>query len=339
MNWYLQSGRDSDVVLSSRVRLARNIKGIPFTTRCTEKDFKKIFELMKDASYSLGYGLKFVPLNDLDKIERASLVEKHIISPEFAKTKNKYAAILINDEENICITVNEEDHISLQVFASGLELSNLMNLAIEIDQKLEGLVPYSYHKKYGYLTACPTNVGTGLKASVLLHLKALDMTNNIRKVLNIVSNLGVNIRGLYGEGSNIEGDMYQISNNQTLGITEKDIIKNVELITKKIIDKERVARKFLANKNLDLEDRVYRDFGILTNARKISKDEISDLLSSVKLGCDLGIIKELNDKKVAELMLYTKSANLQKRVGKNLSLYEEQIERANTVKQIINEDD
>ena len=338
MNWYLQSGKDSDVVLSSRVRLARNIKGIPFTTRCTEKDFKKVFDLMKDASYTLGYGLKFVPLNDLDKIERDSLVEKHIISPEFAKTRNKYAAILINEEENICITVNEEDHISLQVFASGLELDNLMNLAIEIDQKLEGLVPYSYHQKYGYLTACPTNVGTGLKASVLLHLKALGMTNNIRKVLNIVSNLGVNIRGLYGEGSNIEGDMYQISNNQTLGITEKDIIKNVELITKKIIDKERVARKFLANKNIDLEDMVYRDFGILTNARKISKDEISDLLSSVKLGCDLGIIKELNDRKVAELILYTKSANLQKRVGKKLSLYEAQIERANIVKQIINED-
>lgn len=338
MNWYLQSGKDSDVVLSSRVRLARNIKGIPFTTRCTEKDFKKVFDLMKDASYTLGYGLKFVPLNDLDNIERDSLVEKHIISPEFAKTRNKYAAILINEEENICITVNEEDHISLQVFASGLELDNLMNLAIEIDQKLEGLVPYSYHQKYGYLTACPTNVGTGLKASVLLHLKALDMTNNIRKVLNIVSNLGVNIRGLYGEGSNIEGDMYQISNNQTLGITEKDIIKNVELITKKIIDKERVARKFLANKNIDLEDMVYRDFGILTNARKISKEEISDLLSSVKLGCDLGIIKELNDKKVAELILYTKSANLQKRVGKKLSLYETQIERANTIKQIINED-
>ena len=338
MNWYLQSGKDSDVVLSSRVRLARNIKGIPFTTRCSEKDFKKVFDLMKDASYTLGYGLKFVPLNDLDKIERDSLVEKHIISPEFAKTRNKYAAILINEEENICITVNEEDHISLQVFASGLELDNLMNLAIEIDQKLEGLVPYSYHQKYGYLTACPTNVGTGLKASVLLHLKALGMTNNIRKVLNIVSNLGVNIRGLYGEGSNIEGDMYQISNNQTLGITEKDIIKNVELITKKIIDKERVARKFLANKNIDLEDMVYRDFGILTNARKISKDEISDLLSSVKLGCDLGIIKELNDRKVAELILYTKSANLQKRVGKKLSLYEAQIERANIVKQIINED-
>ena len=338
MNWYLQSGKDSDVVLSSRVRLARNIKGIPFTTRCTEKDFKKVFDLMKDASYTLGYGLKFVPLNDLDKIERDSLVEKHIISPEFAKTRNKYAAILINEEENICITVNEEDHISLQVFASGLELDNLMNLAIEIDQKLEGLVPYSYHQKYGYLTACPTNVGTGLKASVLLHLKALGMTNNIRKVLNIVSNLGVNIRGLYGEGSNIEGDMYQISNNQTLGITEKDIIKNVELITKKIIDKERVARKFLANKNIDLEDMVYRDFGILTNARKISKDEISDLLSSVKLGCDLGIIKELNDRKVAELILYTKSANLQKRVGKKLSLYEAQIERANIVKQIISED-
>lgn len=338
MNWYLQNGKDSDVVLSSRVRLARNIKGIPFTTRCSEKDFKKVFDLMKDASYSLGYGLKFVQMTDLDLIERNCLVEKHIISPEFAKTKNKYAAMLINDEENICITINEEDHISLQAFASGFELDNLLNLAIEIDQKLEELVPYSYHQKYGYLTACPTNVGTGLKASVLVHLKALDMTDNIRKALNVVSNLGINIRGLYGEGSNVEGDMYQISNNQTLGITERDIIKNVELITKKIIDKERVARKFLASKNIDLEDMVYRDYGILTNARKISKDEINDLLSSVKLGCDLGMIKELTDSKVAKLILYTKSANLQKRAGKKLSLYDAQIERANAVKQIINED-
>ena len=338
MNWYLQNGKDSDVVLSSRVRLARNIKGIPFTTKCNENDFKKVYDLMQDASLSLGYGLKFTPMQDLSQLERNVLVEKHIISPEFARTTNKYAAILINNEENICITVNEEDHISLQVFASGLDLENLMNLAIEIDQKLESIVPYSYHQKYGYLTACPTNVGTGLKASVLVHLKALDITNNIRKVLNALSNLGINIRGLYGEGTNVEGDIYQISNNQTLGITEKEIIKNVNLIAKRVAERERIARKFLASKNIDLEDSVYRDYGILKNARKISKEEMPNLLSSVKLGCDLGIIKELTDKKIRELMLYTKSANLQNRVGKKLSLYETQIERANVVKQILEED-
>lgn len=337
MSWYLQSGKESDVVISSRVRLSRNIKGIPFTTRAKASDLKRVFDLMKEATLSLGYGLNFIALKDMDDLTRNALAEKHIISMELAKSQNPYAAILINDDENICIEINEEDHIKLQVFSSGLDLENLMNLAIEIDQKLEEIIPYSFNEKYGYLTACPTNVGTGLKASVLVHLKALSMTGNARKVLNAINGLGMNVRGLYGEGTKVEGDMYQISNNQTLGITEKEIIKNLNLITQKIIKQEKYARKYLAQKEVELQDMVYRDFGVLSNARRISEEEIKDLLSSVKLGCDLGIISEVDDKKILELMLYTKDANLQKRVGKKLNSYEREIERANVVKQILNQ--
>lgn len=337
MSWYLQSGKESDVVISSRVRLSRNIKGIPFTTRAKASDLKRVFDLMKEATLSLGYGLNFIALKDMDDLTKNALAEKHIISMELAKSQNPYAAILINDDENICIEINEEDHIKLQVFSSGLDLENLMNLAIEIDQKLEEIIPYSFNEKYGYLTACPTNVGTGLKASVLVHLKALSMTGNARKVLNAINGLGMNVRGLYGEGTKVEGDMYQISNNQTLGITEKEIIKNLNLITQKIIKQEKYARKYLAQKEIELQDMVYRDFGVLSNARRISEEEIKDLLSSVKLGCDLGIISEVDDKKILELMLYTKDANLQKRVGKKLNSYEREIERANVVKQILNQ--
>ena len=335
MNWYLQNGKKSDVVISSRIRLARNIQGLPFIEKCNQSDLKKVYDLMKDASITLGYGLKFIALKDMDMLTKNSLVEKHIISPSFAKNNNSNAAIVINDEENICITINEEDHIKLQVFSSGLELENLINLAIEIDKKIEEYVPYSYHSQYGYLTACPTNVGTGLKASVLVHLPALSLTGNIRKVLNVVNNFGMSIRGVYGEGSTVEGDMYQISNNQTLGITEKEIIKNLNLITQKVIEQERVARKYIAQNSIELEDNIYRDFGILTNARRLTKEETVELLSNVKMGTDLGIINELNDSKISELMLYTKPANLQKRVGKKLTTYEQEIERAKVVKEII----
>lgn len=336
MNWYLQNGEDSDVVVSSRIRLARNIEGIPFTPKCKKEDLKKVYDLMKDATLKLDYGLKFFDLKDIDTLTKQSLAEKRIISQDFAKNNKPYSAIIINDDENICIIINEEDHVKIQVYSSGREIETLMELAIEIDQKLEEIIPYSYSKQYGYLTACPTNIGTGLKASVLVHLPALTMTGNIRKVLNIVNNLGMSIRGVYGENSKIEGCMYQISNTQTLGITENDIVKNLNLITKKVQEQERVARKYLTKSTIDIEDEIYRDYGILSNARKLNEEETIDLLSNIKLGVDLGIVQELNDAKVQELMLYTKPANLQNRVRKSLTLYEQEVERAKVVKEIIN---
>ncbi len=334
-NWYLQNGKDSDVVISSRVRLARNIAEIPFPIKYTKEQAKKVAETIKEITPSIGYGLKFIDLNDLDDITKVSLVEKHVISPEFAMNKAKTGAMVINDEENICIMVNEEDHLHLQFFSSGLELDNLKNLAIEIDEKLDSMLHYACHEKYGYLTSCPTNVGTAMKASVMVHLPALTMTGNIRKILDIVSGFGMTIRGIYGEGTQSQGEIYQISNNQSLGVTENDIIKNLNIITEKVIEQERMARKYLAKNSIDLEDRVYRAYGTLAYATKLSSDETKKLLSYVKLGTDLGIIKELNDSKISKLYLYNQPANLQKYVGKPLDGYEREIKRPEVIKEII----
>ena len=232
--------------------------------------------------------------------------------------------------------INEEDHVRIQVFSSGQELEELLNLAIEIDEKIDGLVTYATNEKYGYLTSCPTNVGTGLRASVMVHLPALTLTGNIEKVLNVVNNFGMNIRGVYGEGTQSKGNIYQISNNQSLGLIEKEIIKNIKTITEKVIEQERLARKYLTKRQIDLEDRVYRAYGILANAMKLSSEECRKLLSDVKLGTDLGIIKELDDMKVSKLETYTKPGNLQKYLAKELDAYDRDIERSKVVKQILN---
>ena len=256
LNWYLQSGNESDVVYSTRIRLARNIKGISFVNRYTKEDAIKIIELMENAINNLGYGLKLIRLKNLDDITKLSLVEKHLISPEFAYNKNEIGAIAINDDENICIMINEEDHLRIQVLSAGLELENSLNLAMEIDKKLEEIIQYAYNNKYGFLTSCPTNVGTGLRASIMVHLPALSKTRNIRKVLEAVNSFDMNIRGIYGEGSKVKGDIYQISNKQSLGISEEEIIKNLKVITDKVIEQEKLARKILTKKGIELEGNV-----------------------------------------------------------------------------------
>jgi len=336
-NWYLQSGNESDVVYSTRIRLARNIKGFNFVNRYTKKDALKIIELMENVIPNLGYGLKLIKLKDLDDITKLSLVENHLISPEFAYNKEEVGAIAINDEENICIMINEEDHLRLQFISAGLELENLLNLAIEVDKKLEKLVSYSFNEKYGFLTSCPTNVGTGLRASVMVHLPALTKTKNIRKVLEGINSFDMNIRGIYGEGSKALGDIYQISNKQSLGISEQEIIKNLKTITDKVIEQERYARKILTKKEIELEDKVYRAYGILSNAKKLSSEECNSLLSDVKLGVDLGIINEVNDLKIKKIETYTKPANLQKYLGQPLDTYTRDIKRAEVIKNIIKE--
>lgn len=334
-NWYLQNGRNSDVVVSTRVRLARNIKGFNFENRCTKEEKKQILEKIEKIVPALGYGLQLLKLKDMDQLTKISLVEKHVISPEFANSKDENNAILINNEENICIMINEEDHLRMQFFAEGMAIEELMNLAIEVDQRLEKLLDYSYNEKYGYLTACPTNVGTGVRVSVMIHLPGLAETGNLNKVLHIVNNFGMNVRGVYGEGSQSMGDMYQISNNQTLGITEQEIAKNMKTITEKVIEQERIARKYLGKDAQRFADKVYRAFGILQNARLLSSNECIELLSDVKLGTDMGVIAELDDAKVKKLFLYTKPANLQKYYGKIMNSNERDSKRTEIIRQII----
>ena len=197
------------------------------------------------------------------------------------------------------------------------------------------MLNYASNENYGFLTSCPTNVGTAMKASVMIHLPALTMTENINKILNIINGFGMNIHGIYGEGTQSQGDIYQISNNQTLGLTENDIIKNLNVIIEKIIEQERIARKYLAKNSIDLEDRIYRAYGTLAYATKLSTNEARKLLSYVKLGTDLGIIKELDDSKISKLYLYVQPANLQKYVGKKLEGYETEIKRSEIIKEII----
>ncbi|MEE0769739.1 MAG: protein arginine kinase [Clostridia bacterium] len=339
-NWYVQTGKDSDIVISSRIRLARNIKGIPFTTKCKPEDLEKVINIMNNEVNSLGYGLKLFRMDKIDNVTKLSLIEKHLISPEFvAKTENSITqnlkAILLNDDENICIMVNKEDHLRIQVFSAGLDLENLKNLIVEIDEKIDEACHYACDRKYGYLTTCPTNVGTGMKASVMVHLPALTITGNINKVLQIVNSFGMNIRGLYGEGTQSLGNIYQISNNQSLGLTEDEIVKNLNIITSKIIEQERLARKNLTKEPLELEDRICRSYGILTNARKLTSEECLKLWSDVKLGMDLGIIEGLTDLKVNKIRINSQSGNLQKYLGNNLNAYERDIERPKIIKQII----
>lgn len=336
MNWYLQSNENCDVVKSTRIRLARNLNEFKFNVQSKE-DQEKLENKIKDNLYAIGYGLKFLKLKDMDDITKMSLVEKNLISPEFALKRNETGSILINDDENICIMVGGKDHLNIQVFSCGLELENTLNLAIELDEKIGDILGYAINKKYGYLTSSPSDVGTGLRASVMVHLPALSRTKNTRKILEAIDSFGMNIRGVYGENSQIQGDMYQISNKQTLGITEKEIIKNVKVIVQKIIEQERQARKLLTKDELELEDVIYRSYGILTNCRKISYEETRDLLSNIKLGTDLGILPELTDLKVQKLYLYTKPSNLQKYLGEQYEAIERDIKRAEVIKQIINE--
>lgn len=335
LNWYLQSGSEGDVVYSTRIRLARNVEGFLFVNKYKKEDAIKIIQNIENIIPSLGYGLRLIRLKDLDDITKLSLVEKHLISPEFAYNKQELGAIAINDDENICLMINEEDHIRLQIISAGLELENSLNLAIEIDRKIEQSIKYAYNDKYGFLTSCPTNVGTGLRASVMVHLPALTKTRNIKKVLEVINSFDMNIRGVYGEGTKSQGDIYQISNKQALGISEQEIIKNLKIITDKIIEQERLARKIIAKNQIELEDKVYRAYGILTNSRKLTSEECNNLLSDVKLGTDMGIIKELNDLKVKKLQAYIKPANMQKYVGQTLDSYARDIKRAEVVKEII----
>lgn len=335
MNWYIESGKDSDVVISTRIRYARNIQNYRFNMKRKE-EIENLMQTIKEEVPEIGYGLKFLKLKDMDNITLLSLVEKNLISPEFALKKQELGAILINEEENICIMINEEDHLRIQVFNCGQDLNGAFHLAKELDQKIENIFNIAKSKKYGYLTSCPTNIGTGIRASVMVHLPGLTKTGNIRKILESIDNFGMNIRGVYGENSEVSGDMYQISNKITLGISEDKIVKNLKAITEKIVEQERLARKYLGKNKIELEDKVYRSFGILANSRKISSEETRKLLSDVKLGTDMGIITELTDSKINKLYLYTKPANLEKYLGEELDTYDRDIKRAEVIKQIIN---
>ncbi len=333
MNWYLQSSENSDVIRSSRIRFVRNINGINF--KLGLKDREILENKIKDNIYNIGYGLKFLKLKDMDDITKRSLIEKNLISPTYGM--NEDGSILINDEENICIMIGGENHLNIQVFNEGLELENALNLAIEIEEKIGEILGYSISKKYGYLTKSLNDVGTGLKVSVMLELPALAKTGNLKQILDTIRDFNINIDGEYGKTSKNTKYVYQISNRQTIGITEKEIVNNIKVITKKLVEQERKARKILAKEGIELEDTINRSYGILENCKKISYDEAKELLTNVKLGVDLGVFDKLTDLQIKKLFLYIKPANLQKYYGEEYDKIEQNIKRADLIQKMSKE--
>ncbi len=338
-SWYIEKGPESDVVMSSRVRLARNFKDFPFPFRMSKEEGEKVLQKVKDAIFNSSIAtadFEFKDMQRMNPIDKQVMVEKHLISPNLAVGRVESAAIISGDEK-ISIMINEEDHLRIQCLFSGMQLDKAWELCNKIDSLLEENIDYSFSEKFGYLTCCPTNVGTGIRASAMLHLPALTMTGYIRGMLEICGKLGIAVRGIYGENSEASGNLFQISNQITLGQSEEEIINNITNIGNQIINQERVLRVELYKQNpFRFEDKIYRSLGILSNARIISSEESFKLISDVRLGVDMGIIKNIDTSKLNEILLKIQPANLQMSFEKPLSPDERDIKRAEMIREKLN---
>ncbi|MFK7766236.1 MAG: protein arginine kinase [Mariniblastus sp.] len=329
--WLRGSGPESDIVMSSRIRLARNLADYPFIRRCTDIDRANIEStvrerLSKDPKLS---DLTFIDVADLETLDRQFLVERQLISREHANSDGA-RAVAIDNQERLSLMVNEEDHLRIQVMKSGLDLTGAWEQINELDDKIEARITYAFNPNLGYLTACPTNVGTGMRVSVLVHLPALVITKQIEKVFRSLQKINLVVRGLYGEGTQAMGDFYQVSNQITLGKTEEELIEQVSQVVPVVIDYERKAREYLINeKQNDLFDQVSRAYGTLQNAQQISSEETMLLLSRVRMGINLGLIGDLAIPDVNQLFIQTQPAHLQKIRQVLLDTDERNIERAN----------
>ena len=328
--WLRGSGPESDIVISSRIRLARNLAEFPFVRRASDEDRSQILRQVKKKLESMDNwpSMLFLELHQLDDVDRQFLVERQLMSREMADGEGD-RAVAIDTDERFSIMVNEEDHLRIQVMCSGLDVQAAWERIDKLDDELEQRLTYAFHDGLGYLTACPTNVGTGLRVSVMLHLPALVITREIEKVFRSLQKINVAVRGLYGEGSQFMGDFYQISNQITLGRTEQELVATVGEVVPRIIEYERRARNFLVNESeQDLHDEVSRAYGILCTAKKISSEETLHYLSKVRMGVNLGLINSLEIATINKLFVHTQPAHLQKLRGQHLSVADRNIERA-----------
>lgn len=332
--WLKGTGPNSDIVISSRIRLARNLEKFPFPHWANKKSGEDIMQAITDAVSKIEYlkNSTVFKLADLDGVDKQFLVERHLISQEHAQKTNHKAAI-IDDDEIISIMVNEEDHLRIQVMQSGFNLYEAWNIINRLDDGLAKELSFAFLADWGYLTACPTNTGTGMRGSVMLHLPALVMTRQINRVLAAVAKLSFTTRGLYGEGTQASGNFFQISNQVSLGQSEDEIIENINGLIRQIIEQENQAREaILARNSAMLDDRINRSLGILKSAHIITSQETIELLSMVRLGCDLGMIKEISRRAINELFIITQPAHLQKIENKKLSAQERDIKRAEIIR-------
>ncbi len=328
--WLRGTGPESDIVVSSRIRLARNLSSFPFTSRASAHQKAEIDQLLREkiARIDVQPPLEYIHLPGLSPLDRQLLVERQLISRELANSEGP-RGVAVAPSETVSIMVNEEDHLRLQVIRSGFALDECWQDIDRLDDALEQRVHYAFTEEFGYLTACPTNVGTGMRASVMLHLPALVLAKQIEKVFRALQKIHLAVRGLYGEGSRASGDFYQISNQVTLGKSETTILSEIRDVIPQIIVYERQARNALTRENRQaLHDRVHRALGTLKSAMMITSEETMDLLSSVRLGINVGLLEEITVPTVNELFIHTQSAHLQKLMGAALDTEERNTARA-----------
>jgi protein arginine kinase len=333
--WLKGTGPSSNIVISSRTRLARNIDKIPFSNWANKKRLEEIMDMVREAAGSVPMlkDMLFIKLKDLNEVDRTFLVERHLMSPEHSKDV-EYRALIVDPKEVISVMVNEEDHLRIQVLQSGFNLMECWRIIDQLDNELNKKLQVAYSAKWGYLTACPTNTGTGLRGSVMLHLPALVFSGHIGKILQAIAKLGLNIRGLYGEGTEAMGNFFQISNQISVGITEEDTLDNIERIANQVISREDTTRKAMLQKNKEaLLDRISRAYGTLKSAHIISSNEAVALLSAMRLGVDLGLVKDIDRNVINELFLLIQPGHLQKLEGKILNSNERDMKRADLIRQ------
>ena len=333
--WLRGTGPSANIVMSSRIRLARNLDAVVFPARSNKKDLDAVLASVEKAAghISLLKGSTLFRMSDLDQVDRQMLVERHLMSHEHASNPEG-KGLLVSPEESVSVMVNEEDHLRIQVMRSGLNLSEAWSIINGIDDALSKELPFAFLSNWGYLTACPTNTGTAMRGSVMMHLPALVMTKQINKVLAAISKLSFASRGFYGEGTQASGNFYQISNQVALGHSEEDIIQNINGLIRQVIEQEEQARQALLLQNrLMLEDKICRSWGLLKTARIISSQEAIELFSMVRLGVDTGILKHVVPNALNELFIMIQPAHLQKVDGKKLNAFERDTKRAGVIRQ------
>lgn len=330
--WLRGTGPESDIVICSRIRLARNLADFPFTNRASDTEKTEIERICRATMDKAGLELAYQSVVNLDALDRQLLVERQLISRELS-TGEGPRGVAIGPRENVSVMVNEEDHLRIQVMNSGFSLADVWEQINILDDQIEEYLHYAFNPQLGYLTACPTNVGTGIRVGVMLHLPALANTKQIEKVFRALHKLNLAVRGLYGEGTQADGDFYQISNQQTLGKSERELIRNLSEVVPQIINYERQARQeWIGQRRQHLHDQISRAYGVLKTAHTISSSETMHLLSSVRMGVNLGLIDDLEIRTVNELFIHTQPAHLQKIQGEPLEVDERNIARAGYIR-------
>ena len=342
LDWLDASGAHSDIVLSTRVRLARNLQGHAFGPRARVNDREAIIGRMRTTLPKLDVlePSTFVDLPSMDSRSRRILLERRVVSRdllgEAAGGPARGTAVVLSAGEPLSIMVNEEDHLRLQSLLSGLHLQRAWSLVDRLDEDLGRELPYAFHHEFGFLTSCPTNVGTGLRASVLMHLPGLVLTKEITKVLHGLSQVGLTFRGLYGEGSEVVGNFFQVSNQTTLGKTEEDLVDHLDKVVRQVIQYEAHARQVLLRDARQVtEDKIWRAYGLLRYARSLSFEELMNLLSGVRLGVSLKLLPDLRVYTLNKLMIFTQSAHLEQAAGRDLPPAESDAHRAAYVRRIL----